>query len=382
MEEEEGRAGAAKLEILARGTSLGPMESRRATRVRRATSALALACLAALSAAAAPREARGEPPPGVQEGAQDNARARARASFDRAERAAAELRFAEALAAYQETLTIDPSSPLTSAARARAHDLTAHAEGGFAPLKRLEEVRRDPKKASDEAAIDALLVDARGFPQGRVRTEALLFVAEALRSRLSEPRRAAAIYEELLADPASDDLLRSLALSSLVAVYRELGDLEAARLAVDRSPGLAPALRSEVHRLVRRGHVKIASLALVSALAVVGAASFARAARSMPVHEATREIVRPLAVAFALYLGAAGAVLVRLYGAGDVRPFLWLGLGVLGIDVIARAWRIGSSDTRAAARAARALACAAGVLAVAFLALERADAGYLESFGL
>ena len=61
---------------------------------------------------------------------------------------------------------------------------------------------------------------------------------------------------------------------------------------------------------------------------------------------------------------------------------LWLGVGVLGVDLAARAWRIGSRDGRPIARAARAVVCAAGVLAVAFLALERADAGYLESFGL
>jgi hypothetical protein len=102
----------------------------------------------------------------------------------------------------------------------------------------------------------------------------------------------------------------------------------------------------------------------------------------MPLHKATREVVRPVAIGFALYLGAAGAVLVRLYGAGDVRPFLWLGAGVLAMDVIARSWRLGSSEQRPAARIVRALACAAGVIAVAFLALERADAGYLESFGL
>jgi hypothetical protein len=73
---------------------------------------------------------------------------------------------------------------------------------------------------------------------------------------------------------------------------------------------------------------------------------------------------------------------VRLYGEGDVRLFLWLGVGVLGVDVIARAWRTGSMDARPSARLGRALAGVAGVLAVASLVFERADAGYLESFGL
>jgi hypothetical protein len=37
---------------------------------------------------------------------------------------------------------------------------------------------------------------------------------------------------------------------------------------------------------------------------------------------------------------------------------------------------------RAIARAGRAVVCAAGVLAVAFLSLERTSVEYLESFGL
>jgi hypothetical protein len=93
-------------------------------------------------------------------------RAEATASFERAERASRERRFGEALAAYRQAAAIDPSAPFVPAARARAADLEAHAEGGFAPLARLEELRRDPARTSDRAAIEALERDAAGFPEG------------------------------------------------------------------------------------------------------------------------------------------------------------------------------------------------------------------------
>lgn len=341
--------------------------------------AMALAGAAGLVSMA--KSAVAETPASIDITAED-ARSRARASFDRAERAASERRFAEALEAYRKALTEDPSSPIAPAARARAADLAAHAEGNFAPLARLEEIRRDPKNAGDRGAVLSLAEDLRSFPPGRVRSEARLFVADALWHRLGDPRGAVAPLEEVLADPEADRLLKGLALASLVALHREQDDLAAARQVVDRYPDMAPNQRREVLRLVRRERLQWASVGLLGGLGAIGLGSFIRAARAMPLEELMREIVRPLAVAFALYLGAAGAIWVRLYGEGDVRPFLWLGLGVLGVDIIARAWRIGSRDARPAARAARAIVCAAGVLAVAFLALERADAGYLESFGL
>lgn len=315
-------------------------------------------------------------------GAQRSARAEAEARFARAEQAAKERRFAEALAAYREAAAIDPSAPSTSIARARAADLEAHSEGGFAPLARLEELRRDPQKAGDRGAVEALERDLEAFPDGRVRAEARVVVAEAWWHRLGDPGRAVAPLEAAIADRAADRLTRSLALAELVTVLRERGDIEAARRAVERDPELSPGLRAEVLRLARRARLRWASIAVLGLLGAIGAASFARAARRAgDVRDVTPRVVRPLAVAGALYLGGAAAILVRIRGDGDARPFLWLGLGVLAMDVIARAWRLAWSG-RGLTRAARAIACVAGVAAVAFLAIERTDAGYLESFGL
>jgi 4-hydroxybenzoate polyprenyltransferase len=143
-----------------------------------------------------------------------------------------------------------------------------------------------------------------------------------------------------------------------------------------------PARRDEARRAARRDRAASAAFAVTAALAAIGACGFVRAARRDGARRAARAIVRPLAVATALYVGGAAAVLTALHGEADARPFLWLGLGVLAMDWVARAWRAGWVDERPGARALRAASCAAGVLAVAFLALAYTNAAYLASFGL
>jgi len=338
--------------------------------MRRAASALALGAI--LLSAAAPSHA--EPGP--------EARVTAQQSFDRAEQAFQAERFAEALAAYREAVAADPSARFVLTARARAADLAAHAEGDFAPLARLSIVRRDPTKLRDRAVIEALARDVAAFPPGRVRGEAELVIADAW-WRLGEPRRAVGPLEAVVADEAGDRLTRSLALGELARLQRELGDLDAALAAVERFPDLAPAARNEVRKLVRRGRLRTTAIALLAALGVVGLTSVVRATpRVGGLGEIPRALLPPLAVAFSLYLGGAAAVLVRLRGDGDPRPFVWLGLGVLAVFAVARAWRFGWGVGGPSARAARGVICAAGVLAAAFLAVERTDASYLESLGL
>ncbi len=316
-------------------------------------------------------------------GADEDARTRAAQRFEQAEKDDAARRFPEALAGYRAAAELDPSARFALSARARAADLESHAEGGFAPLARLEELRRDPRKSADRAAIEALERDRLGFPPGRVRAEAALVVAEAWWHKLGDPARAVAPLEHALADPSADGLTRALALSELVTIERELGDLDAARALVDRYPDLAPGTRAEVLRLSRRVTLRAAATGLLALLALIGAASLLRAARRPGGLGSTPSLkLGPLGVAVALYLGGAAAVLVRARGDGDPRPFVWLGLGVLAVLSVARAWATVAKDQRAPARLGRALLCAAGVLAAAFLAVERTNASYLEGIGL
>lgn len=313
----------------------------------------------------------------------DGDRARAQLLFDDAEKAAAQRRFDAALRDYRAAFDADPSAPFAPAARVRADDLAEHAEGGFEPLRRLEEVRRDPARTRDPVALEALERDAAAFPPGRVRSEARLVVADGYWHALGDARRGIPPLEAVLADPAADRLTRAVALSQLATIERSLGDLDAAVAAVDRHPELIPSLPVQLHRLVRRARLRRAAELLLAGLALVGSFSAARIARRRGARALPRVLVRPLAVAFALYVGAGGAVVARLHGRDDPRPFLVLGLGVLAVDLVARAWTAASREPDPPLRrAARALLCAAGVLAVGFLALERTQAGYLEGFGL
>jgi len=54
----------------------------------------------------------------------------------------------------------------------------------------------------------------------------------------------------------------------------------------------------------------------------------------------------------------------------------------LEVFAVARAWSLGFGAGGPRARAARALLCTAGVIAAAFLAVERTNASYLEGLGL
>ena len=319
---------------------------------------------------------------GAARAAEPGARAAAEASFARAEQAAQERRFADALAAYREVLAEDPSAPRAMPARARITDLEAHAEGGFAPLARLEEVRRDPRKGADRAEVEALTRDLASFPGGRVRAEARLFVAEAWWRRLGEPARAIEPLEAAATDDSADRLTRALALTELCTLRRERGEIGAALAAVERDPELSPTLTASMRRLGRRERLRVLAEAVLAVLAVVGLGSTALLAkRARDLRDVPALVVRPLALAFALYLGGAGAMLVRVHGGGDARPFVWLGLGGPALGATARAFRL-VAGRRRTVRAVWAAACVAGVMAAAFLAVERTEVTYLDPLGL
>lgn len=310
-------------------------------------------------------------------------RALARMAYARAEEAAQARRFAEARAAYREAIALDPSAPFAVVARARAEDIEAHSEGGFAPLARLSEAQRDPTTLGSRADVEALERDLKGFPDGRVRSEARLLVAEAWSHRFRDPARAEPVLEAAVADSSADHLTRALALSELCTIVRARGDLHAALRAVERDPELSPSLTLDIRRLARRERLRSVAEGVVAFLAVVGAASMVRLAlRARRLRDVLDQVVSQVAIAAALYVGGAGAVLCFLHGGGDPRPFLVLGVAIAAIDVIARATRLSWRRSSARLRATWALACMAGVVAAAFLAVEQIEVSYLEGLGL
>ena len=300
--------------------------------------------------------------------------------YTMAEQEEHDLEFGEALEHYEASIALDPSTRYALRARARAGWLHRHAEGGFAPLARLERVRRDSRAQYDDRAMDALAHDLEAFPPGAVRCEARMLVAEAYASRLGRPGDATRELWGLLDEkPACEGPLRAQAATKLTDVAIDQGDLAAARDAAASARNEAPELAPRVARLLRRRFLRGVALGLVALSAALGAWGVVKTVRAGKGAALARFSVRALAIC--VYLATFGGLLATAFERGHALPFVMLSAATLAIAVLARAASLSGSTSRAA-RAGRAVLGAVTVLAAALLVLERIDARYLESFGL
>ncbi len=291
--------------------------------------------------------------------------------------------FARAMEHDRASLAAAPGSEWARRAADRIEWLRSRSEGDFAPLARLERVRRDPVRAADPAAIDALAVDARSFPPGQVRVEAEWVVA---RSWLDRGRVDDAIAElrQVTVDPEADPHTARRAAREIVDALAGEGRLDdAAAEARARADRLDPRFVTQTERLVRRRTMHRAALVELGVFVGVAGVALVRARLEGTLAGAARAVraVAPLALGFAAYLAGAGGGLASQYEAGRAAPFVLLGLGVLPLVLLARAWAAVGS-TRAPARIGRAVLCAASVLATAFVILDVTHPAYLEGFGL
>ncbi len=292
--------------------------------------------------------------------------------------------YAKALAEYEGAIAAAPSAAWIPKAQARARILREHSEGDFAPFALLEAVRARPGAADDPKTLADLAARADGFPPGQVRSEARVLVAEAYAGRLHRPAEALPILEQVVADPSADPLTARLSLDMLVAVELDLDDLDAASDAVHRHAKIAePSLVLRVHTLVRRHALHRAALGVLAAWLVLAAVAIGRAAARGDIGEAVAAVRASykLIAGFLAYVTIAGAALAMGYEPGTGAPFLVFGAVALPLALAARAWgAVGA--TQPAARAGRALLCAASVIGAAFLVLEWINVEYLKGFGL
>ncbi len=280
---------------------------------------------------------------------------------------------------YEASVTADPSSRWALRASTRARWLHARSEGGFAPLTRLERVRRDPTAQRDAPTIDALAADLEAFPLGEVRTEARMFVAEAYATRLGRSADAERELDRLLDEAVGDPPIRAQAATRVVEIAMARGDVKAARHAADSVARIDAQLSETVSRWARRRVIERGAVATLGLFVVVGGASALRRVRGVPRGELVRFV--PRAVLVCAYLAIVAALLANAYERGNALPFLLVPACLLPIILIARAWALVGATSRAA-RIARAAFGAVAVLAAAFLVLDRVDVRYLESFGL
>jgi hypothetical protein len=292
-----------------------------------------------------------------------------------------ELDFAHALAHYQDSYARSPSSRYAQRAMNRVNHLKARSEGGFAPLARLERVRRDPALANDPSAIEALARDAEAFPPGLVRVEAWSLIGEAYVGRMNRHADGEAILRRVVDDSNADPLSARQAARLLVDTIAQDGqtDLAVATARTLRTK-LDPQFVTSIERRVRRRAVHRVAIAVIAGMLALVAIALARSKSRERVVPALRASA-PVAIGFAAYVGIAGGFLASSYEAGNAKPFFVFGAAALPIFVAARAWGAAGSQT-AAARALRAAACAAAMLAAAFVVLEGIDPAYLEGFGL
>ena len=299
--------------------------------------------------------------------------------YDSAEQEEKQLDFSRALADYQASVAVDPSGRNVLRANARARWLRDRSEGNFAPLERLERVRRVPGSQGDAAAVDALARDLEAFPPGEVRLEARMFVAEAYATKLARPADAERELDALLDEPKGDVPIRAQAAERLAAVAMARGDTGAARHAADRVGKTDPQLVVKVARWARRRVLLRVAVGLLALFALLSGQAAARRLRGDRARALARFV--PRAAAICVYLTIAAVVLANAFERGNATPFVLLPASVLAIAVAGRAWALAGSASPSA-RAARA---ALGVLAVAsaaLLVLAGIDVRYLESFGL
>jgi hypothetical protein len=295
-----------------------------------------------------------------------------------------DFQFAQALARYEASYAKSPSNRYAQRAMNRISQLKAHSEGDFAPLARLERVRRDPVLSNDPSAIDALVRDAESFPPGLVRVEARMLVGEAYVGRMNRHAEGIAILRSVVDDPKSDPLTARQAARLLVDTMAQDGATDrAASTARDLRTKLDPAFVTSIERRVRRRTLHVAAIGDLIALATFVAVALALAKRRerLPaVGDALRKSA-PLAIGFAVYIALVGGFLASSYEAGNAKPFLFFGAAVVPIFFAARAWGAAGTQTPAA-RFARAALCGSAMIAAAFIVLERVDPAYLEGFGL
>jgi hypothetical protein len=308
----------------------------------------------------------------------------AEALFEQAAADEAKLELASALAGYEASYVRSPSSRYAQRASTRAAYLRARSEGAFAPLVRLERLRRDPTSSNDGAAIDALARDLERFPDGLVRVEARMVVAEAYLGRLGRRPEGIAALKRALDEPRIDPLTAKHAARQLVEAQLADKDLTGARSeAHARAALLEPTYVTKIDRLARRPTLRAIAIADIALVILLAAWAAIRAWRAKRLDGAWSSLRRaaPLLVAFAVFVAGAGGALASNYEEGNSRPFFYFGLAVLPVVLVSRIWgALGSSSMRA--RIGRAALAASSAMATAFLVLSAVDPMYLDGFGL
>jgi hypothetical protein len=256
--------------------------------------------------------------------------------------------------------------------------------GNATPQATLDLVRLDPSRSSDPGAIQLLATQLDAFPPGPVQVEGRMFVAEAWLGRLHRPADALPLLRAVRDDPGAPAITARLAAREIVDALVATGHLdEASAEAATHADLLDPGFLKQTRAIVRRRTIRWTALAELGGFAALAGVALLRGFRRGALGQAGTALRRiaPVAALFVVYLAGLGGLLASQYETGNAAPFVGLGLVVLPLLLLARAWSaVGSSG--AGARAGRAVVCAVTVLAATFVLLDTVHPSYLEGFGL
>ncbi|MBL8716381.1 MAG: hypothetical protein JNL79_10320 [Myxococcales bacterium] len=307
----------------------------------------------------------------------------ARAAFALAELDERSFAYAAALAHYRSVLRIDPGHWFATTARARAENLARY-EGQFELLAVLDRVRKDPRRADDRAEIERLSTALATMPVGRVRTEGLLFVAQAWVGRFADPARAAT-PALTAAREADDPALSTAGFDIAWTALQRTGDLARARAEIGIDPRAPEALRKAVAVAVRRALLHRVAIA-VSAIALLAAVfALARVVRDRRGPVALRRILAPRALLFLAFAPLGSAFVAERWEPGMAPPFLLFGIGLVLAHLLSSLWASAFGRSPWPQRLVGAFVGAGFVVAAAYLALERSEVygtSFLSGFGL
>ena len=278
--------------------------------------------------------------------------------------ARADGRAAEERHAYAEAIEAYDHEP---GGAARAAWLRARSEGNFEPLATLETARRAP-----DPDVGTLVMEADSWPAGIVRVEAWVFAGDA-NMRKGHPEDAIPLWRKAARDPAADPALAHAAITSAVRAHLANGEVDQAK--VDLQWLYDAGAAADVARVARRDNLH---LACIGVLLVVGALIARARVRVRPARGWTGAVTRSAlpVFAFSAFVSLAGLALAWAYAGATATPFLWFGVVLVPLLLAARAWAAAGGVPRAV----RAGACAAAVVAAAFLVLEQT--GQLDGLGL
>lgn len=295
-----------------------------------------------------------------------------------------QMRFAEALARYRESLERDPSGPYGGRAMARINSLQSDAVDDFAALRMLERFRREHNRAAATVSeAQAFVTQATALRASPARAQALLLGARALHEGHATDS-AVRVLQSLAQNPETSLDDRAMAMHQIAMMREENQDFSRAGRELTTLRG-DPREVARMQRLARRQTLRKVMRVIVSVQYMLGVICVLLTAKQKRFAILLSEWRRPLPWMHLSVLTFGGAMLTRSYDNHEIGHVWALGVGSLLAYLSATAMSVSLGKLqrfRTVLRVGAVLLSAIAVLGVSFLAMDRFDNGMLDGIAL